>query len=247
MNPIICTWSAQLPVGGGLVWPDGCRDLIAIIPTDRPPTVICSGLEGGVRPVVCSEETLFVGVRLAPGVIFPWDKTEPEGMRFDMDYSRHSPSLGLEWHRDDNHEAILQDLVGEIETLAAPAPKWVSNFLGDLWKGSVGSLSCMSDRSFRRQLVRATGAPPRYWSGLVRVRKAGLDICESEAALADVATDNGFSDQAHMNREIRRWFGCTPMKLRANREQVASLLAAPNAFQAPSCLQKCISEIRQWE
>ncbi|XPS89971.1 uncharacterized protein Dvar_79900 [Desulfosarcina variabilis str. Montpellier] len=48
--------------------------------------------------------------------------------------------------------------------------------------------------------------------------------------MASIAADYGFSDQAHMNREIRHWFGCTPMMLHTNREQAIARLAAPDAF-----------------
>jgi len=231
MNPIICTWHLQLPKSNSVVWPDGCRDLIAIISRTRPPEVLCSGLEGAARPVLCTDETRFVGVRLAPGVTFPWERADPEGMRMDEDFSEHLASSKQHWGFAHDPKAILETLIRTIDSLASSPPSWVSNYFEDLNDGTAGRVSSLSERSVRRQLVKATGAPPKYWSGLGRARKAGLEVSRSEVPLAAVAADNGFSDQAHMSREIRRWFGCTPKSLRANREQAITRFSAPDAFR----------------
>lgn len=231
MNPIVCTWSVQLSKGSVEVWPDGCRDLISIIDRKQPPKVICSGLDVSVRHVVCTNETRFLGVRLTPGVTFPWDRVDPGKMRMDVALSQYLPSFGRHWDFWADHEEVLNELIGQIESLACSAPNWVVDYFQELWTEKAESACSLSERSIRRKLVQATGAPPRFWQSLARVRKVGLEICRSDTTLASIAADYGFSDQAHMSREIRRWFGCTPMMLRANREQATTRLTAPNGFQ----------------
>jgi transcriptional regulator GlxA family with amidase domain len=91
-----------------------------------------------------------------------------------------------------------------------------------------------SARSLRRKMQLVTGAPLRYWLGLARVRRAAREIVLTDAALADVALETGFADQAHMTREVKRWLGEAPSILRSKREQVAPKLLAPDAFSLVS-------------
>jgi AraC-like DNA-binding protein len=41
--------------------------------------------------------------------------------------------------------------------------------------------------------------------------------------LADIACAAGCADQAHMTRDVVRWFGVTPAELRRNRELLGTL------------------------
>jgi AraC-like DNA-binding protein len=230
MNSIICTWSVKLPKGSIAVWPDGCRDLIAIIGKKQPLKVICSGLDVSVRQVVCTNETRFFGVRLTPGVTFPWERIDSEKMRMDVSLSQYLPSCCQCWDFLVDHGVVFNELIKQIESLTCSAPNWVVDYLQELWTEEAGICGSLSERSIRRNLVQATGAPPKFWQSLARARKVGIEISRSDNGLASIAADYGFSDQAHMNREIRRWFGCTPMMLRKNREQAMARLTAPNAF-----------------
>ena len=47
-----------------------------------------------------------------------------------------------------------------------------------------------------------------------------------DTALADIAADVGYADQAHMSRDVRSWFGCSPRGLGAV-PGLAEILAAP--------------------
>lgn len=230
MNPIVCTWSLKLPKGSDVVWPDGCRDLIAIIPQTNPVKVICSGLDSSARIISCVEETLFVGVRLSPGVRFPWDQSDVSHVYTDFDLSAYFHSLGHSFNFQTEPQVVLYALSRYIYSCAEPSPAWLANYFQDLHNGDAKRISTLSERSIRRNLVQATGAPPRYWHGLARARKVGLEVCGSDNPLVFIAADYGFSDQAHMTREIKRWFGCSPKRLRANRELAIARLAAPDVF-----------------
>ncbi|TYT73993.1 helix-turn-helix domain-containing protein [Desulfobotulus mexicanus] len=237
MGDIICSWKVCLPGGKSLVWPDGCRDLIAILPKNQAPELICSGLDTSPRIVICPEETRFVGIRLAPGLTFPWEKDDPGSKCRDLSISPYPPS----WQRfcfEADHDEIQNALL-EVVSLASPAPHWITDYLTELGTEGIKRATAFSQRSIRRHLVRFTGASSNYWKGLARVRKAGSAIATSDIALADIAADHGFSDQAHLNREIRRWFGCTPKMLRMNRELSTARLTAPDAFPNPQSRIYC--------
>lgn len=234
-NTIISVWSTRAAEARIAVWPDGCRDIVVIGEPNQPTRVICTGLDSCIRQVVCKVGTLFFGIRVAPGVSFPWDENNPACKSSDVAV----PELDKILRR--RVRGIAQDPEGTLQLLekaaqrwATPAPDWIAEYMQSLWNGDGGACSAgrFSERSFRRHLVQITGAPPRYWQGLARVRHVAREIALGNGQLADIAAKYQFSDQAHMSREIKRWFDCTPMMLRRNREQAAVRLSAPDAFQA---------------
>lgn len=54
-----------------------------------------------------------------------------------------------------------------------------------------------------------TGLPPHAWQTQQRIKKAIRQI-QTGLALADIATDCGFTDQSHLNRHFKRAMGVTP-------------------------------------
>jgi len=82
----------------------------------------------------------------------------------------------------------------------------------------------VSERSLERLVMRQTGRTPGYWKQLARIRRAARAL-SGPASLADIAAGNGFSDQAQMCRDFRRWFHITPSAFRRD----ASLLRQVSA------------------
>ena len=93
----------------------------------------------------------------------------------------------------------------------------------------------VSVRTLHRYILQGTGRSPLFWLRLARVRKAGRavmssctlaeSLAESQAeSLAEIAFDHGFSDQAHMSREFRKWLSITPSGLRGGGMQGGQLL-----------------------
>jgi AraC-like DNA-binding protein len=83
----------------------------------------------------------------------------------------------------------------------------------------------VSARSLERLVADQTGRSPGYWKGLARVRRAGRALCSQEP-LSDLALEHGYADQAHMCRDIRRWFGLPPTALRRRADLLATLQAS---------------------
>lgn len=234
-DTIISVWSTRAAEARIAVWPDGCRDIVAIADPDQPTKVICTGLDSSVRHVACKVGTRFFGIRVAPGVSFPWDGDNPANKNFDVAVSELDKMLTSRIRRVDQEPDRTLELLEKVaQRWAIPAPHWIAEYLRLLWSGEGGSCAAgrFSERSFRRHLVQITGAPPRYWQGLARARHVAREIVLGNGRLADIAAKYEFSDQAHMSREIKRWFDCSPMMLRRNREQVTARLTAPDAFAA---------------
>jgi AraC-like DNA-binding protein len=68
-------------------------------------------------------------------------------------------------------------------------------------------------RSLQARFHASVGLSPKEFAGIQRLQ-ATLRALDGETALAELATDSGFSDQAHATREIKRVTGLTPSRLR---------------------------------
>ncbi|HEY0817573.1 MAG TPA: AraC family transcriptional regulator [Rhizobacter sp.] len=68
----------------------------------------------------------------------------------------------------------------------------------------------VSERALRREVIEAVGVPLRSIASIVRFHRAMLLMREPGAKPSAVAAEAGYSDQAHMNREFRRYGGFTP-------------------------------------
>lgn len=73
----------------------------------------------------------------------------------------------------------------------------------------------VSERTLNRRLTAATGQSPARAIRHARGRAAHDMIRQTALPLADIAARCGFSDQAHLNREIRHHYQTTPMALRS--------------------------------
>jgi AraC-like DNA-binding protein len=68
----------------------------------------------------------------------------------------------------------------------------------------------VSERALRREVIDAIGVPLRSLASIVRFHRAMMLMREPGARPSVVAAEAGYSDQAHMNREFRRYGGFTP-------------------------------------
>ncbi|HVR30517.1 MAG TPA: helix-turn-helix transcriptional regulator [Thermoanaerobaculia bacterium] len=81
---------------------------------------------------------------------------------------------------------------------------------GDLSISSLATSSGTSRRQLERQFKARVGVPPKVLQRVVRFHRAASRLLDGGVALADLAADLGFSDQAHMNREFRLLAETTP-------------------------------------
>jgi AraC-like DNA-binding protein len=71
----------------------------------------------------------------------------------------------------------------------------------------------MSMRGFQIRFRQCVGTTPKEFARLMRLQ-ATLRALDGDASLSELAADTGFSDQAHVTRELRRVTGLTPARLR---------------------------------
>lgn len=78
---------------------------------------------------------------------------------------------------------------------------------------ALAASAALSLRSLQTRFLASVGLSPKEFAGVQRLQ-ATLRALDGAAPLAELATDSGFSDQAHATREIKRVTGLTLSRLR---------------------------------
>lgn len=190
------------------VFPDGCRDLIVTVAPGTAPACFVSALADGVETPAFVAGQHAVGIRMQAGAQF--------------DEQRLLAQLGRGDRLDDGDllEAIgavvrVDERVREALACLAALPRL------DSARASLG----VSERALERLLRARTGRAPLYWKNLARARRCVRALAEP-GELAAIAADHGYSDQAHMTRDLARWFGAAPARIRREPDRFAALGAS---------------------
>ena len=188
--------------------PDGCRDLIVIVPGGAAPVCLVSALAETSETHAFAPGDRAVGVRLRPGA--------------QMD---ERALLALVQAGERSGDADLLDAVGAAARLDARVAEALDCLREapslPLARARLG----VSSRSLERLLSAQTRRGPLWWRSLARARRCARALA-GEAPLAALAADHGYADQAHMTRDLRRWFGVPPTRLRAMPGLLAPLASS---------------------
>lgn len=182
------------------VVPDGCRDFILLKNTKQCGDWFISDLSEIPYCVSTAAGSHISGIRLQPGVelcldnLSDWLHGKDPALLFGSDqideFCTRAPNLA----------EALDCLASGKRTVHCAAKE-----LG------------VSLRSLQRLVKTGTDQTPYFWFSLARIRKAGRSLIE-DRKLSDIAIEYGFSDQAHMNREMKGWFGKTPNQIKSDPE-----------------------------
>ncbi|MEO5686592.1 MAG: helix-turn-helix domain-containing protein [Burkholderiaceae bacterium] len=188
--------------------PDGCRDLIVVAPRSGAPVCFVSVLADATETPDFDTGDQAVGVRLRPGVQI--DETALLALVRGGERSDDGDlfaAIGAAAHLDARVREAL-DCLQE-----APSLQVARTRLG------------VSERSLERLLAQRTQRGPLYWRNLARARRCARALAGTEP-LAHVAAAHGYADQAHMTRDLQRWFGLAPGQLRQAPALLAGLAAS---------------------
>ncbi len=189
------------------VAPDGCRDVIIVVPRAGAPVSFVSALADATETPGFAAGDRAVGVRLRPGA--------------QVD-ERALADLLRGGERSDDED--LSSAIGAVVTLDGR----VREALGCLREApalaTAHRLLGVSERSLERLLSQRTQRGPLFWRNLARARRCARALAGA-APLAHLAAEHGYADQAHMTRDLRRWFGAAPRRLREMPDFLSSLAA----------------------
>jgi len=196
-EPALALWrfTAQEPATVH-VPPDGCRDLIVIAPAAGPPVCLVSALSQASETHAFAPGDRATGVRLRPGA------------RFD-----ERALLALARAREGGDDDDLLEAVGAATRLDARVDEALACLRDAPSLPLAQARLGVSARSLERLLSPRTGRGPLWWRSLARARRCARGLAGA-TPLAALAADHGYADQAHMTRDLRRWFGHAPTRLR---------------------------------
>lgn len=183
-----------------IIVPDGCRDIILSKSLNGLHTWRITDLDHCSRDVYIAQNVDLVGIRLRPGTEIIADELPVSRAMFEYD---EQALRG--WVNDHCH---LEGAVAETLEALRSQPRSVTKAAQGLG---------VTPRTLQRFLVCKTGQPPSFWLQLARVRQAAQAL-QSPIPLVEVAALHGYADQAHMSRDIKRWFGVTPSELQSTEQ-----------------------------
>jgi hypothetical protein len=190
--------------------PDGGWDLVFMRRSGR-----LSVLQTGVitKPVDLryAPGDEYLAITFKPGVYMP---RVPAASMVDRGVLRGIPVAGrfrldaehLEVPTFENAECLVERLVGR-GVLA------LDEVVDDVVRGRV---KAMTPRTVQRHFERALGITAKHLSLVYRAQEAAKRLAQGATA-AQLATELGYSDQAHMTRSLKQLFGQTPSQVAKSR------------------------------
>ncbi|HXA00201.1 MAG TPA: AraC family transcriptional regulator [Candidatus Dormibacteraeota bacterium] len=226
---LLCLWTQRIVGSRGefsqRVLPDGCIDIVLI--NDEAPVVVGPWTEPFVARLVLG--TMIVGARFHPGCA-PGLLGLPASALLNQSVTLRSMWGGAASARFARiaSESTLptRTLAMEsalLERLAQAHPvdermRAAIQWLGDHPHGRIERLSQrigISSRQLQRRFTRAVGYGPKMFQSVLRFQRL-LNLSggtEAPRNLAQISSDAGYADQAHMTREVRRFSGTPPTVL----------------------------------
>ena len=205
-EPALELWrfTAQAPMTVHVA-PDGCRDLVVIAPHGGAPTCLVSALSQASETHPFAPGDQAMGVRLRPGA-----QLDDRAL------------LALLRARDGFDDGDLLGAVGAATRLDARVDEALACLAEAPSLPLAHARLGVSARSLERLLALRTRRGPLWWRNLARARRCARGLAHA-SSLAALAADHGYADQAHMTRDLRRWFGASPARLRAMPGFLATL------------------------
>lgn len=102
----------------------------------------------------------------------------------------------------------------DIEAVRVPVEYIRSNFARDITVGDIADAAHLSISALERRFKKYLNKTPRRFLVEIRLEQARRLLVESDAPIANVAFDAGFSDHSYFSQQFRRFFGLLPSEFR---------------------------------
>jgi AraC-like DNA-binding protein len=214
-NVVACLWeSAPDEDRTQLVVPDGCLDLIWTAGRD----LVVAGGDTGPRSVHLPAGTRLSAIRLRPGAAgavlgLPAcelrDREVPLSLAWGESAARLEEAIACAspQGRLDLLAAAVAERRAEPDALVAAAAQRLAAPRARV--ADVAAQLGVGERALHRRLLASVGYGPKVLARVARLRRL---VALGDGPLASRALEAGYANQAHMNDEVRRLTGTTPVR-----------------------------------
>jgi AraC-like DNA-binding protein len=196
------------------VVPDGCVDLIWF--ADRE--LVIAGADTGPRNVPLTARARSSGIRFRPGAAgavlgLPASELRDREVRAELVWGARGARLeeAVASAGPARRLELLADAVAERDAapdrLVIAATRRLA--LPGATVAGVAATLGISERQLHRRVLAAVGYGPKMLARVARLRRL---VALTDDSLVSRALHAGFASQAHMNEEVRRLTGATPVR-----------------------------------
>ena len=146
-----------------------------------------------------------------------------------LEQLRQAPTL-------EQRVAIGNDLVRDLVARGNELPRWFTATVDDWLESSFSpevdelvAAARLSRRQVERLCKRLYGCPPKLLSRKYRALRAAVVLAKGETSTAELLTQ-GFYDQSHCIREIKRFTGITPTRIQGDLNELTRLTMKRTEF-----------------
>jgi AraC-like DNA-binding protein len=194
--------------------PDACVDLIWFAERE----LVVAGADTGPRSVDLAAGTRLSGIRLRPGAAgavlgVPAVELRDQDIPLSLIWGRQGAILeeAVAGAEPGRHLAMLAAAVigrgAEPDRLVLAAVRRLAAPMARV--ADVAAEVGLSERQLHRRLLVSVGYGPKLLARVARLRRL---IALSKRSLVARALEAGYANQAHMNEEVRRLTGTTPVR-----------------------------------
>lgn len=205
--------------------PDGCVDLVIEVARDDYDAWIY-GSTTQPTEIACSRGAHYLGIRFQPGQgrhfmdAAACEITDARAelhdlMQFPAEAVASRIAAGTLFSQLDEVLIAMLSRSPPMMSLVDHVIQYVEARHGVVSIEDVARHFGKSRRQIERTFPQAVGVPLKFFCTLSRLRHAARLIAQPRRrSLTAIASDAGYSDQAHMTRDFRRLAGATPGQLR---------------------------------
>jgi AraC-like DNA-binding protein len=216
---IECFWIGHSSGGLHRVTPDGCADILF-----TGGDLVLVGPMTAWRDVPLEDGQHLFGVRFRPGrwsalAGAPADRLTDLLLPMDDLWGARAGRLAGQLAEARSAAQAIQAVEAAVPAPAEPglverALAWMERRRGAVSMDELADRAGLSPRQLRRVCLERTGLPPKFLARVLRFRHAQERLATSRRgapwALAGLALDCGYYDQAHFIHEFREFSGRTP-------------------------------------
>ncbi len=214
-STVACLWEHEPAASHTTrVVPDGCVDLIWLAERE----LVIAGPDTGPRHVALPERRRTSGIRLRPGAagaVLGLPACELRDAEVAAALVWGEPAARLAVALTDARPAARLELLAEAVATRDAAPDPLALAVAHRLSAPGARVAQVardlgiSERQLHRRMLTAVGYGPKMLARVARLRRL---VALGDDALAARALAAGYANQAHMNEDVRRLTGTTPVR-----------------------------------